>query len=82
MKVIKEDDFRKLIQEVRENREDGEFVDDEFKDLLNEALDRTMNSKQVTEDTKNSGIGINNANMVAQEIRKTQTKDLQQSQQK
>ena len=70
------------MEDVRANWEDAEFSDDEFKVLLDEALSKTMGPEEVSKGTVNLGVGIEEANAVTAEIRKIQTKDLQQSQQK
>ena len=41
-----------------------------------------MSSEEISRGTVDSGIGIEDVNAVAAEIRRTQTRDLQQSQQK
>lgn len=77
-----EEDLAKVMEDVRANWEDAEFSDDEFKVLLDEALSKTVSSEEISRGTVDSGIGIEEANAVASEIRRTQTKDLQQTQQK
>lgn len=46
----------------------------------NVSPDEAINPKQITNDTINAGIGIEDANAVANEIRQMQTRDKQQSQ--
>ena len=77
-----EEDLAKLMEDVRTNWKDAEFSNDEFKVLLDYALSKTMSSEEVSSGTVNSGMGIEEANAVSAEIRKTYTIDLQQSQQK
>ena len=81
-KEYTERDLSNLMEDVRENWEDAEFSDGEFKALLDEALSKTMGSEEISRGTVDSGIGIEDINAVAAEIRRTQTRDLQQSQQK
>ena len=77
-----EEDLARLMEDVRANWEDAEFSDDEFKVLLDEALSKTMGPEEVSKGTVNLGVGIEEANAVTAEIRKIQTRDLQQAQQK
>ena len=77
-----EEDLAKLMEDVRTNWEDAEFSDDEFKVLLDEALSKTMSSEEISRGTVDLGMGIEEANAVSAEIRRTQTRDLQQTQQK
>lgn len=77
-----EEDLARLMEDVRANWEDAEFSDDEFKVLLDEALSKTMNPEEVSKGTVNLGVGIEETNAVTAEIRKIQTRDLQQAQQK
>ncbi len=81
-KEYTEQDLAKLMEDVRVNWEDAEFSDGEFKALLDEALSKTMSSEEISRGTIDSGIGISDVNAITSEIRRTQTKDLQQSQQK
>ena len=81
-KEYTEQDLSNLMEDVRKNWEDAEFSDGEFKALLDEALSKTMGSEEISRGTVDSGIGIEDVNTVASEIRRTQTRDLQQSQQK
>lgn len=77
-----EEDLARLMEDVRANWEDAEFSDDEFKVLLDEALSKTMGPEEVSKGTVNLGVGIEETNAVTAEIRKIQTRDLQQAQQK
>lgn len=77
-----EEDLTKLMEEVRANWEDAEFSDDEFKVLLDEALSKTMSPEEVSRGTVSFGIGLEEANAVTAEIRKIQTRDSRQIQQK
>ena len=67
-----EQDLARLMTEVRTNWEDAEFSDEEFKDLLNETLSRTMNQEDVSRGTVDSEIGIDEINFVAREIGRTE----------
>lgn len=77
-----EQDLSNLMEEVRENWKDAKFSDGEFKDLLDEALSKTMGSEEISRGTANSGIGIEDINNVISEIKRKQTRNLQKSQQK
>lgn len=77
-----EENLTKLIVDVRENWKEAEFSDEEFKTLLDETLSRTISSEEISRSTVDKGIGIEEANAVATEIRRTQTRDLQQSKEK
>lgn len=77
-----EEDLQKLMKDVRASCEDAEFSDDEFKSLLDEVMDKSMSSEEISRGTVNSEIGIEEANAVANEIRKMQTKDLLQDKEK
>ena len=77
-----EQDLVRLMEEVRTNWEDAEFSDEEFKALFDEALSKTMNSEDIRRGTVDSGTGIDEINSVTNEIRKTQTKDIQKGQEK
>lgn len=75
-----EEDLAKLMEDVRVNWKDAEFSDDEFKVLLDDALSKTMSSEEISKGTVNLGVGIEEANAVTAEIRKTQTKNIQKTQ--
>ena len=77
-----EQDLARLMTEVRTNWEDAEFLDEEFKTLLDEALGKTMNSEDISRGTVDSGIGIDEITSVTNEIKRTQTKDLQKAQER
>lgn len=77
-----EQDLARLIEEVRTNWEDAEFSDEEFKALFDEALSKTMSSEDISRGTVDSGTGIYEINSVTNEIRRTQTKDIQKDQEK
>lgn len=72
----------KLMENIRANWKDAEFSDDEFKTLLDEVLSRTTTSEEISRSTVDCGIGIEEVNDVIAEIRKMQTRDLQEVQQK
>lgn len=71
-------DLLRLMDDVRENWTDAEFSDEEFKILLDEALGKTIIPTQISQDTINASIGIQDMNAVADEIRETQILDVQQ----
>ena len=77
-----EQDLARLMAEVRANWEDAEFADEEFKVLFDEALSKTMSAEDISRGTVDSGTGIDEINSVTNEIRKTQTKDIQKGQEK
>lgn len=75
-----EENLAKLMEDVRANWKEAEFSNDEFKDLLDDALSKTMSSEEISRGTVNLGMGIEEVNAVSAEIRKTQTKNIQKTQ--
>lgn len=73
-----EDNLDKLMEDVRTNWQDAEFSEEDFKVLLDEILSKTMNSEDISRGTVDSGIGIDEINSITNEIRRSQTRDLQQ----
>ena len=73
------DNLAKLMEDVKTNWQDAEFSDEEFKALLDETLSKTMSNEDISRSTVNVGIGIEETNAVIDEIRRTQTRDLQKS---
>ncbi|MBR3324910.1 MAG: hypothetical protein IKG14_02540 [Clostridia bacterium] len=70
-----EENLTELIGLVRENWTDAEFTDEEFRDLRDEAMSRTMISEDISRETVDAGIGIEETNEVIKEISRNHRKD-------
>ncbi|MEG1009180.1 MAG: hypothetical protein RSF67_05120, partial [Clostridia bacterium] len=77
-----EDDLSKLMRYIKMNWKEAEFSDDEFKALLDEALSKTINPEDISKATLNLGIGFEEVQYVANEIRRGEKNDFEPSQQK
>jgi len=75
-----EEDLAKLMADVRENWKDAEFSDDEFKMLLDDALDKSIGREEISGGTVNSRIGLEETNEITSEIRTSYTRDSQKTQ--